>query len=498
MTQMEAAMLSNFNQLLRYDVLTFANRAHLELHGTELNKDPYLELLAFDVERIIRGRMRRYVCNLPPGHGKTTIFSVTLAALLLGHNPSARILVVSYGEDPATDISRKIRAILQAHWYGTAFPRAKLAKDQKAARDFGTIAGGHVYARSIDGAVTGIRCEYLIVDDPVQIRDSGDLAQLKWVNERFDTDLVTRLNNRRTGTIVVVHHRLNLEDLTGHLLPRKRWAHRSLPLIAPEDRDYRLKNGIWHRKKGEILRPDAYGAEDIAELRENTGPPGFGPLYQQTFDGPDVVQIRRSDFVIEPIFRRPAVPFLLSIDPNHKGKDGCSFSVVQCWGVLPGRRYLLWDQWRGRVHWSMFLDQIREMKSKYDPQVILIEDNGPALELQSHLQTSRCEVELIAPHDDKLTRLRRHVDLFHDRQIVVRAGAPFTEELIVECETFPYGPSDDLVDAATQFFDWIRSNDISCTVRPPRAMGTLGNPRQTRTMLYWIAGRPRSYFFSRR
>lgn len=40
-----------------------------------------------------------------------------------------------------------------------------------------------------------------------------------------------------------------------------------LPLIAPEDREYRLKKGIWCRKKGEVLRPDAYSPEYVADLR---------------------------------------------------------------------------------------------------------------------------------------------------------------------------------------------------------------------------------------
>ncbi|GKS78238.1 hypothetical protein wHma_02450 [Wolbachia pipientis] len=34
----------------------------------------------------------------------------------------------------------------------------------------------------------------------------------------FDQTLVTRLNDRKKGVIVLVMHRLHLEDLTGHLL----------------------------------------------------------------------------------------------------------------------------------------------------------------------------------------------------------------------------------------------------------------------------------------
>ena len=491
-------MSPTFPEVLRRDLLTFAKQVHFELYQSVLSDDPYLALLAWDVELIVRGNIGRYVCNLPPGHAKTFIFSMTLPAWLLGHEPSARILIVSYGEDLATDSSRKVRAILQAPSYRKAFPETELAKDQKAARDFATTAGGRVHARSIDGAVTGVRCDYLFIDDPVQISDSGNRAHLESVNALFDTELATRLNNPRTGTIVIVHHRLNQADLTGHVQKRPGWYHRALALVAPEDCDYRLKNGIWHRKKGEVLRPDAYSSEYVVELQENTEAPGFGPLYQQSFNGPDVLQVHREDFVIQNFYAPPAVPYILSIDPNHKGEDGRSFGVIQCWGLMSDDKYLLYDQWRGRAHRHAFADHIRSMKAKYRPRHILIEDNGPALDFQEQFQTSGCPVILLNASGSKLTRLRRHLDLFRNRQVILRGGVPFMEELMVEFENFPYGDHDDQVDTATQFFDWIRSNSISAIARPPTVMGALGNARQTRESLYWNAGRPRSYVFSRR
>ena len=484
--------MQKIHEILRHDGFTFVQRAHLAAHQTVLGGEMYLRVLAYDLERIVAGSITRYVCNLPPGHGKTFIFSVALTAWLLARKPSARVLIVSYGEDLATDISRTIRQIMAMPWYRDAFPKTKLAKNQLAARDFGTTEHGHVCARSIDGAVTGIRCDHLLVDDPVQIRDSGNIKRLDWVNQRFQTDLMTRLNNPLTDSVVVVHHRLHQRDLTGSLLQRPGWRHRALPFVAPEDRQYRLKNGRWVRKRGELLRPDAYTPDYVAELRELTDAPGFGPLYQQSFAGSDVLQIRREDFEIETMYAPPAVPYAISIDPNHKGEDGHSFGVIQCWALLPGGRYLLQDQWRGRANRSAFADQVRIMKGKYRPACILIEDNGPALDLQHQFESTACRVILVRPVDHKLTRLRRHLDLFQNRKIVLRDRAPFLEAFISEFEAFPYGESDDQVDAATQFFDWIGSNDVRGVIRPQPAMGALGNPRQARAMLDLNAGRPNS------
>ena len=138
------------------------------------------------------------------------------------------------------------------------------------------------------------------------------------------------------------------------------------------------------------------------------------------------------------------------------------------------------------------------MKAKYRPQAILVEDNGPALELQERFETAHCPVILITPSDNKLTRLRRHLGLFRAGRILVRAGLPCMEELMIEFETFPYGDDDDQVDAASQFFDWIECNDIPSYAPPQRSMGVIPSVRQARADLYWNAGRPTRYVFSRR
>ncbi len=491
--------MADFSALVRRDVQTFANRAHIALYGCPLDDDGYLRLLAFDIERIVTGRFDRYVCNMPPGSAKTFMLSVTLPAWLLGHKPSARILITSYAEVPALLISKKIRDIIQASFFRRAFPNADLARGQRAAGDFATTRGGAVFARSIDGATTGLRCDYLICDDLVQIRDSGNLAHLSSVNKSYDTELVSRLNP--PGTIVIVQHRLNPSDLTGHVLKRKGWRHRVLPFIATEDRDYQLKNGVWRRRKGELLRPNAYSPEHVAELREHTGAPGFGPLFQQTFEGPDVVQVRREDFVVQAFYSPPAVNYILSIDPNFKGEDGQSFGTIQCWGLLGDGRYLLFDQWRARVHKSLFANQIRRMKNTYRPRMILIEDNGPALDFHAQFHSATCPVILVRPEGDKLSRLRRNIDLFRNRQVVVRAGAPFISELFAEFEQFPYGVHDDQVDSSTQFFDCMRSGNLPplSLPRPARDTGSLGDIRKAHVRLYWNAGRPLGpYVFSRR
>jgi phage terminase large subunit-like protein len=425
--------MTSFRKLLQTDFFTFLQNAHREVHGSNLDKDPYLRLLADDVQEIADGTINRYLCNLPPGHAKTFTFSISLPTWILAHNPSAKILILSYGEDLAIPIARTTRNIVASEWFQDAFPETQLAKDHRAAGDFGTRKGGRVFATSIEGAITGQRCDFLIIDDPVQISRANDLNWLDKNNARFDTDVISRLNSPRTGSVVIVQHRLNRNDLTGHLLERGGWKHRVLPLVATKTEKFHLRDGaVWRRLKGEPLRPNAYTEKLIDELREHTGTPGFGPLYQQTFEGPHVLQIKREDFVVEPVYKMPNAPFIMSADLNQKGESGTSFSVIQCWALLPDGRYLLADQWRGRATRKILSKQFKTLSARYNPSAILIEDNGPASELAERLQRFGYDVQLITPRGDKVKRLRPHVQLFRDRRIVLPYGSLFVEGFISE------------------------------------------------------------------
>lgn len=101
-------------------------------------------------------------------------------------------------------------------------------------------------------------------------------------------------------------------------------------LVASRARDYDIGDGaIWHRKKGEFLRPDAFTQRDIEKLRGSTCP-GFETLQQQNPGKRDYLRIKAEHF---PMFSPEALPkhlpVVLSIDPGQKGGPTNSFCVIQ-------------------------------------------------------------------------------------------------------------------------------------------------------------------------
>ncbi len=114
------------------------------------------------------------------------------------------------------------------------FPEVELSKDQNTKYKFQTVQRGYRIATSVGGTLTGEGGDFIIVDDPLSPAQALSETFRKRATNWFDQTLVARLNNRKKGVIVLVMHRLHLEDLTGHLLskPKSIWHHICLPIIA--------------------------------------------------------------------------------------------------------------------------------------------------------------------------------------------------------------------------------------------------------------------------
>jgi hypothetical protein len=306
-------------KLVQTEFLAFAMKAFavLNKHG-RLGNNKYLKFLAAELTRVVAGETKRLVVSMPPRHGKTFMGSICLSAWILAHNPSAKIIILTYGQDLADKIAYAIREILRSDWYQQAFT-TRVKKDRAKLMDFVTTDGGGVRSLSIEGGVTGLGADFIIIDDPVEIKDCDNTKRLQRVNELFDNEIQTRLDNPKNGCIVVIAHRISEDDLPGHVLQKSGWQQLTLPLIATRPRKHKLAGSeVWHRKKGELLRPDAFTQRDIKRLRASKQP-GFETLQQQNPAGTDRLRIKAEYFPRFVPAELPELPVVLSIDPGQKG-----------------------------------------------------------------------------------------------------------------------------------------------------------------------------------
>ena len=362
MNDRAALLLNSFELFVR-----FAFRD--DNNGQELGDDPYIAYIC----RLIAAAKdagARLLLNMPPRHLKTFIGSVCFTAWLLARNPAEKIVIITYSEPLALDIAYRIRKILRSPWYKKFF-RARLADDRSRIADFATTAGGGVRAVSAEGSITGFGGTVLIFDDPLAIKDAGNLAQITKINQDFDNMISSRLNNPKKGRMLIIGHRLNPADLSGHVLKCAGWDHIALPFIAVEDKDYDCGSYKWHRKAGELLRPDAFSQAEIDRIKNTLD---YEALYQQFLGEGHSVCINRDHFKSFKVVP-PDASVIISVDPGHRPGTGHSFTVMQAWTPVGDDFYLL-DQWRAQADVNTVSHALIKGVAKSQAVAVLIEWSG--------------------------------------------------------------------------------------------------------------------------
>src|SRR5246127_1531039 len=70
----------------------------------------------------------------------------------------------------------------------------------------------------VGGTLTGRGGDIIVIDDPLKPDDALSETKRLAANQWFTNTLLSRLDDKRTGAIVVVMQRVHIDDLTGFLL----------------------------------------------------------------------------------------------------------------------------------------------------------------------------------------------------------------------------------------------------------------------------------------
>src|SRR5262245_52881886 len=179
--------------------------------------------------RVQAGEISRLLINQPPRSLKSICVSVAYVAWLLGHDPSRRIIVVCYSNELAAELHRQFRMVVHSAWYQALFPAMRAARDTDI--EFVTTAGGCRYATSTGGTITGRGGDLIIIDDPQKAEEAMSEPARRRLIDWYNGTLVSRLNDKKHGAIIVVMQRFHENDLAGHLLEQPGWTYLDLPAI---------------------------------------------------------------------------------------------------------------------------------------------------------------------------------------------------------------------------------------------------------------------------
>ena len=455
------------DEVCRRDFLSFASWCFNELSpGIALLPNWHLEALAFRLDQVRRGEIKRLIINLPPRYGKSIFTSIALPAFVLGHDPTARIIVASYGSDLAVKLANDCRQILHSVRYENLFA-TRISRKKNTETEVVTTQGGYRLATSVDGTLTGRGGDIIIIDDPLKPADAFSSSKRERVNDRFRNTLVSRLDDKKNGAIIVAMQRLHVDDLCGRLLRESDdWTVLSLPAIAEDDQQIPIGEGRYYQRwAGEALHPEREPKSILDSMRSQLGSDTFAAQYQQRPVPPDGAMIKRAWIRrYDKLPVRTASSYVLqSWDTAVKSGGQHDYSVCITLFVHEQNFYVL-DVLRKRMDFPMLRQRARSHAQQYKPSFVLVEDDcGVGTALAAELRETGFTAIAVKPEGDKLTRMAIQSAKIEGRRFFLPYQAPWLADFEDELFAFPNAPHDDQIDALSQALAYTKARSYMWT-----------------------------------
>ena len=450
---------AEFHALCRTDLPTFLQKGFGIVNpGKTFKLNWHHSAIAHQLSRIGQGESRRLIINVCPRSAKSTFASVIWVAFQLGHDPTLTFMCVSHNKALATHHAHAFRKVVSSPWYKKVFPHMSVKPDTDNETTFRTTEGGGRLAVSVESGVTGLGADIILIDDPITTDTATNPAACINVNDWISKTLMTRLNDKKTGRVVLIMQRVSIHDATAHLLQIEPWDQLCLPVRAEQDTQVALYDGdTYDWKKGELLHPEFFSEAEYASQHKHLGAASFSAQYLQRPRPEGGGNIDLTKFGRYTALPKHYDKIIMSVDPAS-GMNSGSRSAVQIWRYSDGKLYL---QAAGCEHWAFpdLLDIVKSAKERFEVDWIVAERTSNGYALLQSLQT------IYPPHDHrellqpitvsqcKQARMARALTMIHDGRVLLPKSATFLASLEYELTCFPKGQYDDQVDALSQIIN---------------------------------------------
>jgi predicted phage terminase large subunit-like protein len=431
----------------------------------------HIDLLAEYLEAVAHGDITRLIVNIPPRYGKSLLATIFLPCWVWLRNPAERFMFASYSAALSTKHSVDRRALIQSPWYQSHWSGVvKLAGDSNSKTEFANTQRGHMIATSVGASATGRGGNFLLVDDLINPHQANSDVEREGSIRWFDETYSTRLDDKRTGRIVVIEQRTHAADLTGHLVAQGGWTHVSLPAIAQQRTmiTFPSSGRKVARDEGDLLWPAREGRAELEATKLRLGSFAFMAQYNQA-------PVSREGNLIKaewltPTYRAGALPsnfdsVVLSLDGAFKTDSSNDYSAIVFIGTLRAARggyapghYLL-DAWRGKVEFADLKRRVVELYEMWHPHAVLVEDAASGQSLIQELRAgTTLPLKPIKPDRDKYSRVAAVCPTLEARRLILPEVAWWRDDFIAELTAFPAGAHDDWVDALVQALNYLRDS----------------------------------------
>lgn len=446
------------NALLRENLNCFVHKAFNELHpGTEFISTWHVQGMCFWLGQVIAGNINRLLITVPPRHLKSICTSVALPAFILGHDPSKKMIVASYGADLAEKHSQDFKSVVQSQWFRNIFPGAANNPIRNTKSEYTTAGHGTRLSVSLGGSVTGFGADILIIDDLMKAQDARSDVERERGKRYYEETLYSRLNDKANGIIIVIQQRLHEDDLPGFLLDKGGFTHLNLPSIADEDQRIQIGQNQFHeRKAGDVLFPEVEPKQVLDTMRVAMGNYAFSAQYLQN---PTPIDGARIQWDAVPTYSHEPNPadyqqVVQSWDTGMTAERTSDFSVCLTWGFREG----LWDLinvYRARLDYTDLKSKVKSMRTQFSAGTVIMENASTGkLLIREFINERLPPLKGYTPRGDKIARFEAQMAKMTSGRYRIANNASYLTDFKREVSAFPNGRNDDQVDALSQFLHW--------------------------------------------
>lgn len=491
------------------DHLFFTRLFFKEIGGAPFIVGPHHKVIAKALDRVLEGKSKRLLINVPPGFSKTEMTVVAFIARALAKNPRAKFIHASFSNELVNENSVRTKDIIASEPY-QAMWGVTFKADQSAKGLWKTEQGGGLLAKPAGGPITGFRAGLmeegftgaLIIDDPLKPDDADSELEREKINQRWHSTFKSRLALENTTPVIVIMQRLHLEDFSGFLLTGGagcRWDHLMLPVnidnSEPYPKEYTHGDPIEHGLPDGPLWQAKIDAKKIAELRLEDYT--FASQYAQApklRGGGGIIKREWWNTWDPPDGKFPPCEYVVaSLDSAYTEKEENDPSGFTVWGVFRDQekqtKVILLYAWRKRLElhgpdvarepgetdaqyiarakpsWGL-VEWVAYSCKRFKVDRLLIEAKASGLSVAQEMRrlhaNEQWTVEEHTPEGDKVARAYAVQPMF-SKGLVYAPDREWADLVIDEMSAFPKGRYRDLTDSTTQALKHFRQTGIAVT-----------------------------------
>ena len=409
---------------------------------------PHHLKLAQIFEDIANGKKKRVIVNIAPRHGKSELISYLAPAWFLGKYPQKKIIMASHTADLAVNFGRRVRNLVGSDNYKTIFPQVELQADSKSASRWGTNFNGEYFAIGVGGALAGRGADLFIIDDPHSEQDAKtgrpDVFLPAW--EWFQSGPLQRL--MPGGAIIVVMTRWSKLDLTGQIIKQ---------IEQNEDVDpWEVIEFPAIKDDGESLWPEFWPVEELLAKKAALDIRYWNAQYMQNPVSEEGALIKREWWNIWDKEQPPQCEFIImSLDAAQEANNRADFNALTTWGVffneeVNNYNIILLNAIKKRLEFPELKKLCLEEYKEWQPDAFMVEKKSNGAALYQEFRRMGIPAQEFTPGkgQDKISRVNAISDLFSGG-VVWAPAHRWAKDVIEECNDFPSGLNDDLVDSTT-------------------------------------------------